>query len=119
MFWTLLFPEALMFHVTAYEPSMGYSIPWRRVVFSTPSVIRLWRISQAPRFQEDPLLCARLHAGLMSLLEQAMDEPDLVKRRADDVRQRIIERIMMMGMRSGSRWASMRANRPLNIKCRG
>ncbi len=93
MLWATVFPAALFFHITEYDPLTGYATSKKRLAIAPPMCGRLWQTSRAPGFGRDGHLQAKFHYLLMECLCYFLMEHAADGRPAADYHEQIVEQV--------------------------
>ena len=93
MLWVTVFPTAMFFHITEYDPLTGYATSKKRLAITPPICGRLWQTSRAPEFGSDSLLKAKFHYLLMECLCYCIEEHAAGGLPSADYHEQIVEQV--------------------------
>ena len=93
MLWATVFPTALFFHITAYDPLIGYSTSTKRMAITPPMCAQLWQTSREQRFSHDRHLHAKFHYLLMECVHYSLTAHPDAQCGAADYHEQIIEQV--------------------------
>lgn len=93
LLWATVFPEALFFHVTEYQPLTGYSTSKKRMAITPPMSSQLWDISRSPDFIKNTKLRPKFHCLLMECVDFFLSAQNDENIQASDYREQVVEQV--------------------------
>ncbi len=92
MLWATVFPAALFFHLTEYQPLTGYSTSRKRMAITPPMCAQLWESARALTATDNSTTRAKFHCLLMECVHFFLTEQDADKQAAD-YHEEVVEQV--------------------------
>ncbi len=92
MLWATVFPAALFFHITEYQPLSGYSTSRKRMAITPPMCAQLWDSARDLTAADSFAARAKFHSLLMECVIYFLTEQDAGRHTAD-YHEEIVEQV--------------------------